>query len=116
MQNSQKGLEAEIGTPLQTTLSSAEQSELEKLNKELTTLKQEAIALGQARLQAELELNNLNQELTKNLNKRKAQIEDELANVAVSDEVLTLQQRQSDLAAITSALQSTSEKIDGNTV
>lgn len=66
--------------------------------------------------QAELKLNDLNQELTKNLNKRKAQIEDELANVAVSDEVLTLQQRKSDLSAIVSAFETTSAQIKGMTV
>lgn len=51
LQNSQKGLEAEVGTPLQSKLSTAEQAELETLNKDLTVLKQEAIALGQTRAQ-----------------------------------------------------------------
>ena len=62
-------------------------------------------------LQAERLRNNLAQELTENFNKRRAEINAELANVAVSDEVLTLQQREADLATITSALDSANANI-----
>lgn len=55
--------------------------------------------------------NKLAQELAENLNKRKAEINAELASVAVSDEVLTLQQREADLATITTVLNNTETSI-----
>jgi hypothetical protein len=63
--------------------------------------------------QAEQTRNTLAQELTENFNKRKAEINAELASAAVSDEVLTLQQREADLATITSALNTTNANITG---
>eukprot|EP00026_Physarum_polycephalum_P000796 Phypoly_transcript_00797.p1 GENE.Phypoly_transcript_00797~~Phypoly_transcript_00797.p1 ORF type:complete len:728 (+),score=169.88 Phypoly_transcript_00797:1787-3970(+) len=102
---------AELGTPLQSKLSDAEQAELHKTNDELVKLKERAATKAQVRSQAEQTRNTLAQELTENFNKRKAEITAELASAAVSDEVLTLQQREADLATITSALNNTNTNI-----
>lgn len=111
-QNTIQARRTELGTPLQSKLSSDEQAELHTTNEELVKLKEQAFAKSQARSDAELLRNTLAQELSENFNKRKAEINTELASVAVSDEVLTLQQREADLATITEALNNNKTTID----
>eukprot|EP00698_Gefionella_okellyi_P003554 TRINITY_DN13345_c0_g1_i1.p1 TRINITY_DN13345_c0_g1~~TRINITY_DN13345_c0_g1_i1.p1 ORF type:complete len:1206 (+),score=342.11 TRINITY_DN13345_c0_g1_i1:115-3732(+) len=76
------GLSAELGTPLTSTLSPAEQKELQQLNQELDAMRQQLIDAMRAQTEVSTRVNTLDAELNMKLLKRETEVEAELQQLS----------------------------------
>ena len=108
MQTSKEGLEAELNQELLATLSSNDQNEVDNLNDDIRTLKQDNKKAFAERMRLEAQKNKLENLLTNNLNRRKDELVQALQEISVEDRKRQLENTTSEMSDLEGRIETTS--------
>jgi hypothetical protein len=113
LEESVRSLKAEMGTALLDRLSPSEQSELSDLTKELTTLKETQISVSARRASLEAEKNRLQNFLSANLLKRRAELQEQLDHKKIAQQPATLEQKSKELERVEALIDDVTKRQKG---
>merc|ERR1712179_273475 len=100
MQTTQEGLGSELDQELLSTLSTKDQGEVDQLNDDIRSLKNENKKAFAERMRLEAQKNKLENLLTNNLNRRKDELVQALQEISVEDRNRQLENTTSELEAL----------------
>ncbi|KRZ34969.1 Structural maintenance of chromosomes protein 3 [Trichinella pseudospiralis] len=106
-----ESLNRDLGSEMLSQLTADEQSSLEELNRRILTLKESAKVLFNERSELETEKNRLENQLQKNLLRKKEELQLRLQEISMADRTQSLDSHQSELLIVTQRITEISRRM-----